>query len=51
MHDRAVFLWVAAGILLGGTYSFYKQKVPLWGTAVTGLLAVITVVGAVLWSV
>jgi hypothetical protein len=44
-------LWIAAGVLIGGTYSFYKQGVPKVATGLVGLLAALALTGAVLWSV
>ena len=49
--SKSVLLWIAAGVLIGGTYSFYKQEVPKAGTIMVGVLAVIALAGAILWSV
>jgi hypothetical protein len=50
--SRSVLLWIAAGVLIGGTYSFYKNPdVPKVGTIVVGVLAALALLGAILWSV
>jgi len=49
--SKSFLLWIAAGVLIGGTYSFYKQKVPIVGTVVVGVLAALALAGAILWSV
>jgi len=51
MDGRSILLWVAAGVLIGGTYSFWKQKVPVVGTVIVGVLAALALTGAILWSV
>jgi hypothetical protein len=51
MSTRAIVLGVIGCFLIGGTYSFYKQGVPRFATVFTGLLAVLALAGAVLWSV
>jgi hypothetical protein len=50
--SRSVLLWIAAGVLIGGTYSFYKNPdVPKVATILVGLLAAIATAGAILWSI
>jgi len=49
--SKSVLLWIAAGILIGGTWSFYKQQVPKAATILMGLLAALALAGAILWSV
>lgn len=51
MGGRSVLLWIAAGVLIGGTYSFYKQELPKAVTIFVGLLAALALAGAILWSV
>ena len=51
MDGRAVVLWIAAGVLIGGTWSFYKQEVPRFATIFIGVLAALATAGAILWSV
>jgi hypothetical protein len=47
-----VLLWIAAGLLIGGTYSFHKNPdVPKAATILVGLLAALAVAGAILWSI
>ncbi len=48
--SKVVILWVVAGVLIGGTWSLYKQEVPKVAVVLTGLLAAIAVAGAVLWQ-
>lgn len=42
------FLFIVAGLLVGGTWSMYKSGSRV-GTLVVGALAVIALAGAVLW--
>jgi hypothetical protein len=50
--SRSVLLWIASGLLIGGTYSFYKNPdVPKGATILVGLLAALALVGAILWSI
>lgn len=42
------FLFIVAGVLVGGAWSLYKAGSRV-GTLVVGLLAVIALAGAVLW--
>jgi hypothetical protein len=50
--SRSVLLWIAAGVLIGGTYSFYKNAdVPKGATILVGLLAALATAGAILWSI
>lgn len=46
----AYLLLAAGGILLGGTWSFLRQKKPLWTTLVLGALAVLCIAVA-LWRI
>jgi hypothetical protein len=46
-----IVLGVIGCFLAGGTYSFYKQGVPIIGTIITGILAVLALTGAILWAV
>jgi hypothetical protein len=50
MGNKVVVLWIVAGVLIGGTYSLYKQELPKVAVGVTGLLAALALVGAVLWQ-
>ncbi len=51
MSTRVIVLGVIGCFLLGGAYSFYKQGVPKAATIFTGFLAVLALVGAILWAV
>jgi hypothetical protein len=51
VDGRGIILWVAAGILIGGTWSFYKHKVPTYGTIFVGIMAALETAGAIQWSV
>lgn len=42
------FLFIVAGLLVGGTWSLYKSGSRV-GTIVFGLLSVIALAGAILW--
>jgi hypothetical protein len=48
---KAVWLFALGGLFLGGTWSLYKQKVPIAATIICGLLAVLAIVAAILWSI
>ena len=50
MGSKIVLLWIVAGVLIGGTYSLYKQEVPKIAIGITGVLAALAVAGAVLWQ-
>jgi len=45
-----IFLFILAGLLVGGAWSAY-QAGSRFGTVVLGLLAVLATAGAVLWLV
>jgi hypothetical protein len=45
-----VLLFVLAGVLVGGTWSLYKQGVPKIVTILVGLFASAALVAAVLWQ-
>lgn len=45
-----ILLCILAGVLVGGTYSLYKQGVPKVVTIVTGLLAAVALGAALLWQ-
>lgn len=45
-----VALFVVAGVLIGGTWSLYKQGVPKIVTIMVGLFATLALVAAVLWQ-
>ncbi len=47
----AVVMFVLGGFLIGGTWSLYKQKVPILVTAFCGLLAAMAMAAGVLWSI
>ena len=51
MSTRVILLGVIGCFLAGGAYSFYKQGVPIIGTIIVGVLAVLALTGAVLWAV
>ncbi|MEU2610844.1 hypothetical protein ABZ570_04525 [Micromonospora sp. NPDC007271] len=42
-------LLILAGVLVGGTWSLYRQGVPRGAVVVTGLLAVLATAGGLLW--
>ena len=42
-------LLIAAGVLVGGTWSLHKQGASRAAVVVTGLLAALATVGGVLW--
>lgn len=44
------FLFIVAGLLVGGTWSMYKTGSRV-GTLICGALAVIALAGAVLWFI
>lgn len=47
----AVLLFIVAGLLVGGTYSCVKQKLPVWVSIAVGLLAALALAGAILRAV
>jgi hypothetical protein len=50
--NRVLVLWIAAGLLIGGAYSFYKNPdVPKTATIIIAVLAALALIGAILWSV
>ena len=51
MSTRVLVLGVIGCFLAGGAYSFYKQGVPIYGTIIIGILAVLALAGAILWAV
>ena len=44
------FLFIVAGLLVGGTWSLYKSGSRV-GTIILGLLSVIALAGAILWLI
>jgi hypothetical protein len=51
VNTRTLLLGIVGCFLVGGTYSFYKQGVPVYATVITGVLAVLAITGAILWAV
>jgi len=51
VSTRVILLGVVGCFLAGGAYSFYKQGVPIFGTIIVGVLAVVALTGAILWAI
>jgi hypothetical protein len=47
---KALLLFILGGVLIGGTWSLYQQKVPVLVTAFCGLLAAMAIAAGVLYS-
>ncbi|WP_167537050.1 hypothetical protein [Micromonospora terminaliae] len=49
MRVLPTLLLILAGVLVGGTWSLYKQGAGRGAVVVTGLLAVLATAGGLLW--
>ena len=47
----SVLMFVVGGFLIGGTWSLYRQKVPIGVTIFVGLLAALAIAAGVLWAI
>lgn len=49
MRALPTLLLILAGVLVGGTWSLYKQGAARGAVVITGLLAVLATAGGLLW--